>query len=268
MMFAPQWWCSAQNAPWRWVPRAYVGIWVVVGAIAFSYGRLVRGTRRSAAVIAGWAGIATLWVALDWPLGPLGAGHLASAHAMQFLLVTMIAAPLMLQGSRTRLETMAWSRHPLIGGFLRASTVPLTAAVALNLVAVATHVPALFDTLMVSQGGAFIVDTAWLVSAIFYWWPCIVAVPGWSTARMPMAILYLFIGTLFHTGIAVVLLLAPYPLYRVYELAPPMSWISAYGDQQLAGGLMEIGGTGLTIAIVSVMFLHWMEVEEQTGVSR
>lgn len=268
MMVAPQWWCSAQNVPWRWVPRAYVGIWLVVGAIAFGYRRLVRGTRRWASVIAGWAGIATLWVALDWPLGPLGAGHLASAHAIQFLLVTMIATPLMLQGSRTRLETMEWSKHPLIGGFLRASTAPLAAAVVLNLVAVTTHVPALFDTLMVSQGGAFIVDTAWLVSAIFFWWPCIVAVPGWRTARMPMAIVYLFLGTLFHTGIAVVLLLAPYPLYRVYELAPPMSWISAYGDQQLAGGLMEIGGTGLTIVIVTVMFFHWMQVEEQTGASR
>ncbi len=32
-----------------------------------------------------------MWAALDWPIGKLGAGYLASAHTIEFLLLTLLA---------------------------------------------------------------------------------------------------------------------------------------------------------------------------------
>src|SRR5262245_59388502 len=100
-----QWWCSASTGPWTWEPIAYPGVWAVELLIAFIYWRLsrVEGTKR-AAKWAGWFGVMSLSIALDWPLGPLAAGYLASAHAIQFLLVALVAPPLMLIGARHGIE--------------------------------------------------------------------------------------------------------------------------------------------------------------------
>lgn len=71
-----------------------------------------------------------------------------------------------------------------------------------------------------------------------------------------MKILYLLIGTLFHSGIAIVLLMSDYPMYRVYEFAHRMSALSPIDDQELAGGVMEIGGVALVIGYVSILFFR------------
>jgi cytochrome c oxidase assembly factor CtaG len=64
------------------------------------------------------------------------------------------------------------------------------------------------------------------------------------------------------------LLLARFPVYSTYELAPPMSGISKLTDQDLAGGLMLLGGAAIVLGAISVVFFRWqaeMEREEREG---
>ena len=129
-----QWWCAALGEPWTWTWRAYPGVWVFTAFVVFLR-RVLTGrgqwsaapTRERAAFI---AGVVSLWASLDWPLGPVAAGYLASAHALQFLIVTMISAPLLLVGARTgaaaRLARMdldttstKWSHHRILETFGR-----------------------------------------------------------------------------------------------------------------------------------------------------
>lgn len=100
-----QWWCAAQTAAWEWTWRPYPGVWIFIAALAFGYWALLRRAKRltgetvgGARVASAVAGLLTLWLALDWPIGALGAGYLASVHMVQFLLIGMIAPPLLLWG--------------------------------------------------------------------------------------------------------------------------------------------------------------------------
>jgi putative membrane protein len=252
-----QWWCSAQHVTWTWRWRAYPGVWLLVLALIALLVYLPRKRLSQQGKVAGVAAAAVLWIALDWPLGPLGAGYLATAHALQFLLISMVVAPMMLLPVR---EAITPPRAGTFGARIGWITNPVLAGVVFNLVAVATHVPAVLDSAMVTMRGDFALDMAWLLSAALFWWPIIVPVPVRPRFGTAMKILYLVIGTLFHSGIAVVFLLREYPMYRIYELAPPMSGLlsalTAVEDQRLAGGVMELGGAGLTIAYMTVLFFR------------
>ena len=260
-----QWWCSASATAWTWSWVAYPGVWLVVAALAFTYARLARGaTTRTRDRMLGWVGVATIWLSLDWPLGPLAAGYLASVHAVQFLLVAMVAPPLLLLGARGGIED--WYRaQPDTKGvrqLLAILTGPLLAAILFNLVTVTSHVPMVVDRLMVTQLGAFAIDAAWLAGGLLFWYPLVVRAPLRPRFAPLLQMLYLFLGTIFHTGIAIAMLIRDFPMYRVYELAPPMSGLSAIEDIKIAGGIMELAGAAIVFAVLTMVFFRWARSAE------
>ena len=258
-----QWWCAALGETWTWNWRAYPGVWLFVIAVLVSMRAMVgpgswaRAPRAERAAFI--AGAVTLWLALDWPLGPIAAGYLVSAHAFQFLILTMFSAPFLLLGARTGLAERAATIKPgsvahRVGRLL---VYPLVAAVLFNIIVAATHVPAVVDGLMPTATGAFIIDAAWLVGGIVFWWPVIMPVPQYERFGEPLKILYLLVGTLFHTVIGMIMLAAEFPLYGIYELAPPILAIPVRSDQQLAGGIMELGVFGAIVFASGILFFRW-----------
>jgi putative membrane protein len=232
-------------------------VWLVEIATAVLYWRATRGRALTTSERwGGWAGVAMLCLALDWPMGPLAAGYLASAHALQFLLVAFVAPPLLLRGMRPwlieRLE-----RAPRARAAASALTAPLLAAVVFNIVVITTHVPRVNDALMPMQLGAFAVDAAWFVSGVWFWWPMVIPVPERPRFVAPLRMLYLFLGTLVHTGIAMWMLVQHRPMYGLYELAPRVTGMSPLTDLKVAGGVMELVGAGIVFGIITVMFFRW-----------
>ncbi len=75
-----QWWCSAQNTAWTWQWKPYPGVWLFVLLVGYLFWRWNRaGARRAGHPTpplhpATAGGLILLWLALDWPLGALGAG--------------------------------------------------------------------------------------------------------------------------------------------------------------------------------------------------
>lgn len=255
-----QWWCSASGKPWTWEPQFYPGVWIAVIVLAVGFGMLARRGRAMGesrlAFWGGWSGVLTIWQALDWPLGPLAAGYLASAHAVQFLSLAIIAPPLMLLAVRRPLA----ARVPAQGAGLRAArfiTQPIIAAVLFNVITIATHMPSVVDTLMPSQLGSFFIDLLWLAGGIVFWWPLVVSEPARPWFSTPVKMLYLFFGSLVHTGIAMVMLVREFPMYGIYELAPPWDVWSPIEDQHLAGGVMELAGAAIIFGILTFMFFRW-----------
>lgn len=274
-----QWWCSAQGIAWSWTWRPYLGTWILVLALAWLYRRAYRATGRTGAggggggggrdgdsrrgrAAAAAAGILALWIALDWPVGTLGAGYLASVHMVQFLLVAMIAPPLLLYGLPPAALAPLEHRRTL-RTLVRAGTHPVVGLIAFDVIVVVTHVPRVVDALMGSQLGSFALDMAWLLSGLAFWWPLVATPPGRAPLPIPLKIGYLFLGTLAHTGVATYLLLAPFPVYRTYELAPPIRGTSALGDQQVAGGLMLVVGTAIVLGVISMLFFRWQQTSER-----
>jgi putative membrane protein len=240
-------------------------VWLAVIALGAAYARWsrpldagARGTSVSRGRrIGGWVAVVLVWMALDWPGGPLGTGYLASVHAAQFLVLAMLAPPLLLRGIDPDRVRLLLERNRAVAAIVNVATKPLLVMIAFTVVMLATHTPYTVDLLMRTQLGAFVLDSAWFVSGLAFWWPVVMDVPVRVHFGPPMRMLYLFGGTQAHLYLAMWLLLAELPVYGIYELAPRVTALSALEDQQVAGGLLlTIGGT-YVLAVISVVFFRW-----------
>jgi cytochrome c oxidase assembly factor CtaG len=263
-----QWWCSAQGEPWTWAWQAYPGVWVFIGLIAYGYARLLRATQdpaepvRLAPYVASFGtALVLLWLALDWPIGAIGAGYLASVHMVQFLVLGMIVPPLMLYGIP---EATYLRLPPRLLAALRPVTRPVVAFTAFNLMVILTHMPAIVDTLMATQLGSFLIDVLWLGGGLLFWWPVAVGTPGGSQLRELAKVGYLGLQLIAMKPVFIYLTFSKYPQYAIYELAPRISSISARADQQMAGLLMEVVGMVIILIAVGAVFLKWSMREERS----
>ncbi|HEX7118840.1 MAG TPA: cytochrome c oxidase assembly protein [Longimicrobiales bacterium] len=291
-----QWWCSAQTAAWEWSWRPYPGVWIFIALLALGYRALLRGSTHGAGAprIASFAaGLACLWIALDWPIGALGAGYLASVHMVQFLLIALIAPPLLLWGIPPAVHGAAASA-PLPGGAaadgtvadgtvadgtaadaaaadttatgnplgsraLRLATHPLVAFLLFNVIVAATHTPAVTDTLMATQLGSFVIDVAWLTGGLLFWAPVAAAAPARPYFHELLKIGYITAQAIFMTPVFLYLTFSDHPVYATYELAPPVAGIEALADQRVAGLIMKIIGGLVLMAALTILFFRWAQ---------
>jgi len=253
------WWCSATGQTWTWAWRPYPGVWLFVACLAAGYWALAwRGTGRAPGF--GVAGLLLVWVLLDWPIGALGAGYLVSVHAVQFLLLAFVVPPLLYAGVSA--GRWGWLEERIgRGRALRVITHPVVAGAGFNAIVVTTHLPSVVDGLMARQFGAFAVDFAWLLGGLLFWWPVLAPFPARAGGALAK-IGYLFVGSLVHTALGMWLLLSRFPVYGIFELAPPLGGRSAVVDQGIAGGLMELIGGLIIITSIAVVFFQWVRREE------
>lgn len=262
-----RWWCSAQSIAWDWTWRPYVGVWILIVLMAAGYLLLSRSDRTDPDSGANhgrgwlfWLALFLLWAALDWPLGALGGGYLASAHMLQFLLVGLVA-PLLLELGLPTSAFARLARRPILLRVLRFLTNPLMALAIFNAVLVITHHPRVVDGWMATQLGSFGIDALWFTAGVVFWWPVVCPVPARprfpDLARMG----YLFGNTIIAGFLALILVFADLPVYGIYELAPPTGWLSSREDQQIAGMLMKVGGALILWTVMSVIFFRWYRRE-------
>lgn len=269
-----QWWCVAQGTPWEWTWTPYPGVWIFLGLLVAGRSWISRraGVREGRAGAGQparrrWffgAGIAALWVALDWPVGALGAGYLASAHMVQFLLIALVAPPLLLLGLRPEVYERL-SPPPVLRGALDRLVHPLTALLFFAVTMAWTHWPPVVDTWMSTQVGSFALDMVWLLGGTVFWWPVVSPRPARSWFGYPGKVGYLVVATIVNTGVFMYLTYAELPLYRIYELAPPVSLLSTRDDQVVAGLLMKMGGGLILWTAITVLFGRWYLESEREG---
>jgi len=257
-----QFWCSATGRPWTWTWQAYPGAWLFVAILLIGYAAI---RRRSAGPSEWWRlplfllGVIAAWAAIDWPIGALGSGYLLSVHEVQYVLLGLIAPALLLLGVPAQV-TLALPADRGMGRALHFLARPLPAIAAYHLTLLVTHVPFITDALMPSQFGSLAIDLAWLLAGAWFWWG-VVAPEGINRVRAPLRIAYLFGSTILPTIPAAFITFAQYPLYRLYELAPPIGNIAARPDQQLAGLIMKLGADPVIWLAMSVVFFRWAREE-------
>jgi len=257
-----QWWCAATTIDWSWTWRAYPGVWLMMAMLGAGYWRLLARAARAGPVQLRYPvrfvlGLVTLWGMLDWPVGALGAGYLLSIHTVQYVVITLVATPLLLLG----LPPGAWpARHASAGALLHLLAHPVLGLGIYAAAMAVTHVPVVTDTLMASQLGSLAIDLVWLAGAFALWWP-VVAPSDYSRMPPAVAIGYLFAATIPPTIPAGFLVFAQYPIYGLYELAPRVGSISAGADQKTAGVIMKGASDPLLWIAMAFAFFRWQRIE-------
>ena len=267
------WWCFAQQQPWTWTWRPLLGVWVGLALLALGYRRLLLRTEPSqeSSETTRWRRISFylalffLWASLDWPLGPLGAGYLASVHMSQFLAVGVAVPVLLLLSLPTGAYDLLADR-PRAVSMLEHITNPLSAFFIFNVLMMVTHWPGVVDSLMPTQGGSFLLDVTWLIGGLIFWWPVIAPVPHRPGFHPLGKIAYLALNAFLIRPPFAMMIFSEHPIYSIYELAPPPGG-DALNDQQFAGAIMKIGTAWIFFIGVVVVFKRWVHSESAADAS-
>ncbi len=243
---------------WTWRPEVLLPVVALGGAYIAGWRSLRRkGHQRLAR---SWrlalylAGLAALVLALLSPIHHL-ASLLLTAHMVQHLLLTMVAAPFLLLGNP--FPACLWGLPRMVrrtvGRLLSRDTTLRKVLWALTLMPVAWlcyvgnlwtwHTPAVYDAALRHHLLHDVEHVAFFGTALLFWWPIIEPAPRLH-ARLPLgfAILYLVMAVGQNTLLGASIALAERGLYPYYDSPPRLFDLSPVGDQAFAGSLMWTSG--------------------------
>ena len=212
-------------------------------------------------------GLGVLAAALESPIDAAAASRF-SVHMVQHLLLTLVAAPLLVLARPVTLALQASTpatRRRLLLPALRSRPLalvswPPVAWCGFALVLWATHFSPLYQAALADPGLHALEHLAYLGSALLFW--SVVAAVDPSPARLspPARIFYLFLAMPQMTFLGLAIYDARHVLYPAYGTGP-----AALADQRLAGALMGGGGALVFLPAVAVLLADWWAREERAA---
>ena len=252
--------------PWRY--QQHLEIWVlIVGLIiAFVYAIRVLGpkvvpngeviSRKQIRIFS--LMIVLLLISTDWPMHDIAEEYLYSMHMLQHTILTYIIPPLAL------LATPEWLFRLLVGQgrtyrVIRFLTRPVIAAVTYNAVLLITHIPALVNRSAAGGPLHYSLHVLLVFSALMLWTPVCGPAKEWRMSYGAM-MTYLFCTSLVPSIPAGWLTFAEGSVYNHYDTPIRVWGMSVLSDQQLAGGIMKLGGAVFLWAlIITIFFTRFMK---------
>ncbi len=203
-------------------------------------------------------GIIALLVVLSPPADEI-VDRSFSAHMLQHMVLTMLAAPLLAYAGP--LVFRRWASSGLstaLHGLTRPFVALIISAVGIWM----WHIPRLYDAALDQPVLHSLEHVVFIVAFIIFWRPLMTNAPDGGRLRSNEArVLYLTIG-MFTTGLlAAYITLANHLIYTHYE-APEPGERSPLVDQQLGGAYMLVVGT---IAIVAALLLTLRDEPDRGG---
>jgi cytochrome c oxidase assembly factor CtaG len=226
-------------------------------------------------VIAPWrpcaflGGLVALWAAVGSPLAALDE-ELLSVHMVQHLLLSAVAAPLILLGAPALPLLLGLPRGFVSSGLaplLRWPPVRVLARVlgqpavcwsVAMVVFIGWHTPAMFELGLGSEPWHAVEHASFLVSGLLFWWPVVQPWPSTATWPQWTVPLYLFLATLPCDALSAFLAFSDRVVYPAYLSAPRHFGLSVLDDQAYAGALMWLSVTiayGISAAIITTKAL-------------
>jgi len=235
-------------------PSTVIGI-IGLGAL-YEWGQ--RRTRRSGRAALFYAGLATMFFALNGWLHDLSDSYLFSAHMVQHLLLALAVAPLLIMGlTADMLRPVLAVRG--IGAVARWITSPIRAFAIFNVVVAAWHLPPLYNFALAHHPVHIVQHLMFLVASVLMWWPILSPLPELPRLSYPGQMLYLFLMSIPMAIVSVYICYADTVLYPMYSYAPRIWGISPMADQMTGGLIMWIPGGFFFYTIISIVFFRWQQ---------
>ncbi len=221
-----------------------------------------------------WAGWLVLVVALISPLHELGERWF-SVHMVQHLLLTLVAAPMLLLSNAMPVVLWALPRQDrltvggLLGrpgpvrGALKLLTNPFLAWWLFVLSQWLWHQPAAYQLALEERWAHYAEHLSFFATAVLFWWPVVGAAPLPSPLPLPGRLLYAFLAWLPNSLLGAGIALSPHVLFPYYEREAAALGIDPLTDQQLAGLIMWIPGDVVFLCILLVLFGAFLQSEER-----
>lgn len=205
------------------------------------------------------------FLALESPLHELSDKYLFSAHMTQHLILTLVAAPLLLLG------IPGWLLRPLlryraVAIPLRFLTKPLIAFALYNVVLTFSHLPVFYELALRHDLIHAIQHQTYIFTALLVWWSVCGPLPEVNRLSYPAQMLLLFFSTFPAFLVGAILTFGDRPIYATYAAAPRVvELLNALDDQRLGGLIMWVIGSVFYLVVMGIVFFTWFEREEERG---
>ncbi len=206
--------------------------------------------------------MAILWLASDWPIHDLAERYLFSMHMVQHMLMTLVAAPLLVAG----IPVWLWRdilRPAPIRTVWRFLTRPVVALIVFNSVLLFMHWPAVVELAVTSELAHFGLHVLAVFTALVMWWPIVSPLPEMPPLNPPAQMLYLFLQSLVPTIPASFLTFGHSMLYPIYATFPRIWGIGPLTDQLISGLIMKLIGSAILWVVIGSVFFRWGNREQQ-----
>lgn len=229
-------------------------------------------------MVAFYAALATIVAALASPLDDL-VDRLFWAHMLQHVLLMMVAAPLLVLGAPwlpTWKGLPLGARRTLASWYVRSpgwrsvrraarwAATPLVAWILFDVDLLAWHLPALYELTLRHQALHELEHLSFLLLGVVFWIQVLDSPPLRARLGPSAGVLYVLTAATAAWALAVVLALAPSPLYPTYaELASRPGGLSALADQHLAAGIMWGPGSVPYAIFVFIALSRWLASEDE-----
>jgi putative membrane protein len=256
--------------------HAHPEVWLLVAVSACWYEWALRrvgpgrvhpiervATRKQVVCFVG--GLATIWIAADWPIHDLAERYLFSIHMLQHMLISFVAAPLLMIGTPAWLWRWLLQPKPVMAA-ARFFGRPIVGIIVFNAVIAFTHAPPVVNAAVTHEGEHFLLHLLLFSSAVCMFMPVLNPLIELPRLTYPGRMLYLFVMSLLPTVPASFLTFGHTVLYHHYAVVPRIWGISAMTDQLFAGLLMKLGGGAILWGMMSWYFFKWATTEQREGV--
>lgn len=222
-------------------------------------------------------GLAVLLAALASPIDSYAAVSFA-VHMVQHMLLTVVAAPLLMLGAPIRplLRGLpAWVRARIVRPLARARAVrsfahllrhPLVAGGLYVGGMYAWHLPGLYDAAL-ADARVHVLEHAWFfLSALLFWSVVIDPEPFRATLAYAARLPYLLVmGAAQNTVLGGILSFSSRLLYTAYASVSDTTIfdMDRVTDQRVGGAIMWVVGDFIFLAAASVAFFLWLAEEEE-----
>ena len=252
---------------WNWRPGTLIGAVFVLSLYLIAVGparkRYFKAPEvKNSQIICFILAIITILIAQVSPLDALSDEYLFSAHMAQHMLLTAVAAPLLLLGLPDWM-LQPFLKHPRIKRTLAFLTYPIFAFLIFNLNFLIWHFPTFYEATLENEIIHFIEHMLFLVTALLFWWPIFSPSSELPRLSYPYQVLYLFLAAVPSTILGALIIFSPTILYETYLNAPRITILDPMTDQQIAGVLMAMVESMIYLGVLSVVFFNWLNQEEK-----
>jgi putative membrane protein len=237
-----------------------------IAVIAVAYGIRARTLARRGQPVPTWRiglfalGLVLLLVAVVSPVAAVGEEELFGFHMLQHILLGDLA-PLCILGGLT---------GPLLQPLLAVLPVRQLRALANPLVALPVwavnlyiwHVPALYEAAVENGAVHALEHVSFFAAGLVVWLPVVETLPAPEWFGTGAKLGYVVAVRLVETVLANVFLWAGEPFYDIYAKGDEFLGLSPEGDQSLAGAVMMLEGSLVTVGAIAWLFLRMAEEGE------
>jgi len=263
---------------WNFAPEVVIPLGALLGLYMVGRGRLMDRAKYSTKAGGRTAlfllGMGALALALMSPIDTFSQ-DLFFVHMVQHLLLTMVAAPLLLLSAPVaeymwalpdpvRLSAGRWlSRRGVVRQALKGATMPVAAWLLFGAVMWSWHVPDAYDAALRSGVVHLAEHLTMFGAGVLFWWPVIGPPPLRTLLPYPLRFLYLFMAMFQSIILGSILTFAGDSIYSYYRESPGHFGLSLADDQQLAGILMWLPGSFIHLTALLTLLYLWLDREER-----